>query len=166
MQTNPLALSAIRKATAAMLLAIALPTIANAEETGHAEHGAWDESQKNYFAGFVGGANEGRDEAFAVAIEYERRLNERFGVGAVLEHTYGNLDIWVFAVPLALHSGRWKLYAAPGLEDAGHGSEALLRLGVEYGFHVGDWEISPQFDIDFVDGKEVFVLGVAFGQWF
>jgi hypothetical protein len=166
MHENPLPLSATRKTIAAILLAIAWPTIANAEETAHGEHAAGHESHKHYVAGFIGGADEGRDEGLALAVEYERRLNARWGIGGMLEHTYGDLDTWVLAIPVAFHNGPWKLYAAPGVEDAEHGSEALLRLGVEYGFRSGKWEISPQFDIDFVDGKEIFVLGVAFGQWF
>ncbi len=149
-----------------MLLAIALPMMANAEETAHGEHHAGAESHKHYFAGFIGGADEGRDEGLALALEYERRLSPRFGIGGVVEHTYGDLDTWVYAVPLAYHNGPWKLYAAPGIEDGEHGSESLIRLGVEYGFHRGNWEISPQFDIDFVDGEEIFVFGVAFGRWY
>jgi hypothetical protein len=37
---------------------------------------------------------------------------------------------------------------------------------VEYAFEVGDFEISPQFDVDFVDGDQVLVFGLAFGQGF
>lgn len=143
MHKKPLPLRAIREAISAMLLAIVLSAAASAEESAHGGHDAGHDRHKHYVAGFIGGADEGRDEGLALAVEYERRLNARWGIGGVLEHTYGDLDTWVFAVPLAFHNGPWKLYAAPGVEDAEHGSEALLRLGVEYGFRRGKWEISP-----------------------
>ena len=39
----------------------------------------------------------------------------------------------------------------------------MLRIGVEYGFEAGQWEISPQLDLDFVDGDRIAVLGITFG---
>ena len=120
----------------------------------------------NSLALFVGVTDEGRHQALALGIEYERRLNESFGVGVLAEHTFGDLDFWVYAVPFAYHTGRWKFYIAPGVEDGDHGSESLVRVGGEYAFEVGEWEISPQLDVDLVDGDEVFVLGVTFGKGF
>ena len=149
-------------------LATAMPGEARADDPQSNEerephHGA----EKNVIAGFVGVAFEGtRDEGLALGIEYERRLNQTWGIGALAEHTFGDLDTWVFAVPVAVHNGPWKFYAAPGIEDGEHGSEALVRLGVEYGFHLGRWEVSPQFDVDFVDGEEIYVVGFTFGWGF
>ncbi len=78
--------------------------------------------------------------------------------------------IWIFnvyAVPFAYHTGHLKIFIAPGIEDSDHhGREFLLRLGVEYGFEVGNYEIAPQFDIDFVDGEEVLVLGLVIARRF
>jgi len=39
-----------------------------------------------------------------------------------------------------------------------------VRIGFEYGFEKGAWEISPQLDVDFVDDEEVYVIGVVFGR--
>lgn len=140
------------------------PVMAAEHESGHrAEHGY----HKNLLAGFVGVTHEGRRENGAsLGLEYERRLNAKFGIGALAEHTFGDLDFTVYAVPFAYHAGPWKIYAAPGVEDSDDGSEPLVRLGAEYGFEVGSWEISPQLDVDFVDGEEVVVLGVTFGMGF
>lgn len=122
---------------------------------------------KNVIAGFVGVTHEGRREnAATFGLEYERRLDNRFGVGVIAERAIGELDFWVFAIPFAFHSGPWKVYVAPGIEDGDLGSEDLFRVGVEYGFEVGTWEIAPQLDVDFVDGEEVFVFGVTFGKGF
>lgn len=150
---------------AGLLLSVAAVTPASAQETEHAGH-ATHAYHKNVVAGFVGFAYEGSHDGLALGIEYERRLNSRWGVGAIAEHTSGDFDSWVYAIPVAYHSGPWKFYAAPGIEDGEHGNESMLRLGVEYGFHRGVWEISPQLDIDFVDGEEIIVIGVTFGQGF
>jgi hypothetical protein len=125
------------------------------------------EFHRNYLAVFVGITSEDRREsATTFGIEYERRLSERFGIGGLVEHAFGDLDFTVYAVPFAYHSGPWKLYAAPGIENADHhsGNEFLFRLGVEYGFQVGRYEVAPQFDVDFVNGEEVLVLGITFGR--
>jgi len=144
------------------------PALAQTDEHESASaHEAAGEFHPNLIAFFVGGAHEGsRENGFALGIEYERRLNKSFGVGLLAEHTSGDLDAWVYAVPFAYHSGRWKFYVAPGVEDGEHGSESLVRIGGEYAFEVGSWEISPQLDVDFVDEDEVYVLGVTFGKGF
>ncbi|MEL7450107.1 MAG: hypothetical protein AAFN78_12915 [Pseudomonadota bacterium] len=122
---------------------------------------------KNVIAFFLGGATEERrDKGAAFGIEYERRLGASWGLGLVAERTYGDFDVDVFVVPVAFHSGPWKTYVAPGIEDGPEGSERLIRVGVEYGFEAGRWEIAPQFDFDFVDGERVAVLGVTFGFGF
>lgn len=125
------------------------------------------EFHRNFLAGFIGVTHEDRrDNGLALGIEYERRLNKSFGIGLLAEYTIGDLDFWVYAVPFAYHTGRWKLYIAPGIEDGEGGTESLVRLGAEYAFEVGEWEISPQLDVDFVDGEEVLVLGVVIGKGF
>jgi hypothetical protein len=148
-----------------VLLSLGVASTASAQETGHGGHETGHAYHKNMVAGFFGFAFEGsRDEGVALGIEYERRLNATWGIGAIAEHTFGDFDTWVFAVPLAYHAGPWKFYGAPGIEDGEHGSESMFRLGVEYGFHRGNWEISPQLDIDFVDGEEILVIGLTFGR--
>jgi len=139
---------------------VALPVLANESET-HEEH------HKNLLAVFIGIASEERRESgFALGLEYERRLNARFGIGILAEHTFGDIDATVYALPLALHTGQWKFYVAPGIEDSEFGSESLLRIGGEYGFEVGGWEVSPQIDMDFVDGDSVYVIGITIGKGF
>ena len=151
-----------------ILLAMYAPFV-HGQTTDHEsglDHETTHEFHPNLLALFVGVADEGRDEALALGIEYERRLNKSFGIGVLAEYTSGDLDFWVFAVPFAYHTGRWKFYVAPGIEDGEHGSETLVRIGGEYGFEVGAWEIAPQLDVDFVDGDSVLVLGVTFGKGF
>ena len=111
---------------------------------------------------FLGDTTEDRREGATLGLEFEHRYGARYGVGITAEHVVGDFDTNVLVIPAAVHSGPWKLYAGPGMEYAhGHG-EPLLRLGAEYGFHVGDYEISPQIDVDFVDGERLLVFGLVF----
>ena len=94
-------------------------------------------------------------------------LNESFGIGVIVERTFGDGDFTVVAVPFGYRIDRWKFYVAPGIEDSDeHGTQSLVRLGAEYAFKAGSWEISPQFAVDFVGGHKVLVLGVVFGKGF
>jgi hypothetical protein len=107
-----------------------------------------------------------RDKGLTLGLEYERRLDATLGVGLVAEYVFGDLDFSIFAVPLFIHAGRWKFLIAPGVEDSDLGTEFLLRIGGDYGFEVGRWEIAPGIDVDFVDGDVVPVVGVAIGRGF
>lgn len=153
----------------ALFIAAATPPAA----ADPASHDAMHNAARNYHthtAGiFVGGASDdlGKREGFALGLEYEYRFDRRWGIGFMLEHTYGEMDTWVYVMPIAYHVGRWKLYAAPGVEDGHHGSENMVRVGFEYGIHLDKWEISPQFDIDFVEReRDVFVVGLTFARGF
>ena len=132
-----------------------------AEDAESPEHG---HESKNEIAFFLGATHEGRrDNSPALGLEYERRLNETLGIGALAEFTAGDSDFWVFAVPLTLHAERWKFVFAPGFEyNDGH-TEKLFRLGAGYDFESGGIKITPGLYVDFVGGDGVLIAGVAFG---
>jgi hypothetical protein len=134
---------------------------APSHESAHGSH-------KNVVSLFAGVTHNGRRKnGAALGVAYERLLNESFGIGVFAEHTFGDADFTVYAVAFAYRIDRWKFYVAPGIEDSDeHGTESLVRLGTEYAFEAGSWEISPQVAVDFVDGDEVLVLGVVFGKGF
>ena len=136
----------------------------------HAETHDLEHESHHTIGVFVGNSTEDRREdrrnGATLGLEYEYRYSQNYGVGLVVEHVFGDLDVNVIAAPFAWHRGPWKLYAAPGIET-GHGeSEPLFRVGVEYGFEAGGLEISPQVDLDFVNGERVFVIGVVFATPF
>lgn len=118
--------------------------------------------------GFIGRAQEGRENAPAIGIEYEYRFNERFGIGAVGEYTGDKADFWVLAIPFGFHFGHLKTYIAPGIEKSDEHTEELIRVGAEYAFPISDdgWEIAPQINVDFVDGEEIWVFGVLIAKGF
>ena len=152
--------------TGALLVSSPVYAESDSAHSGDAHHES--SYHKNIIGLFTGitHKNRGTNE-FAVGLEYERRFTEHFGVGAVAEYTGGDADVWIYAVPFAWHTGHWKFYLAPGVEDGHHGSEELVRIGGEYAFHLsGGWEIAPQVNVDIVDSEEVWVFGVVFALGF
>jgi hypothetical protein len=141
---------------------------ASSEHEPASSHGNSHGSHKNVFSLFAGVTHAGRREnGAALGIAYERLLNKSFAIGVLAEHTFGDADFTVYAVPFAFRVNRWKFYVAPGIEDSdAHGTESLVRVAAEYAFVAGSWEISPQLAVDFVDGEEVLILGVVFGKGF
>ncbi len=118
---------------------------------------------ENEIAVFVGIAQEGRDDGWAIGVEYERRIDESLGLGLLVEHTFGDFNTWVFAVPLTLHVEEWKFVLAPGIEEHNGRSENLVRIAVGYEFETSNVKMTPTLNVDFVDDETIFVLGVAFG---
>jgi len=144
-----------------LLIAVAMSSPAAFAQHGEATDGE-GHTPHSTLGVFIGDTTEERRDGLTLGIEYEYRASERFGVGVIAEHVAGNFDTNVFVLPAAYHRGPWKLYAGPGIERGREGEEPLLRLGVEYGFHVGDFEVSPQFDVDFVGGDRLLIFGVVF----
>lgn len=160
MQINGLA--RIFKRLVAALLFCSQASSVIAQETS-AHHGG--EFEPGHVVGvFLGETTEDRRGNFTLGLEYEYRLSEAFGVGLTAEHIGGDFDTNVFVLPVARHYGPWKVYAGPGVERRDGDTEGLVRVGVEYGFHLGEYEISPQIDFDWVDGERLFVIGVVFAR--
>jgi len=143
--------------------------LALADAAEHDAEAAHEESHQyhlNVLGIFLGVTDEGREEAPTLGIEYARRINDSFGIGVIAEYAADDVELWVFAVPFVYYNGPWRLYAGPGVEDGDEGSEFLARIGVEYAFEVGAFEIAPQLNVDFVDGEEVWVAGLFFAKGF
>lgn len=153
------------RACSATLLILFLVPAGSLAQTPQ-EHTGHHKPHANMIGLFAGFTHEGRrDNAVALGLEYERRMLKRLGIGGVAEYTFGDHGFWVFAVPVVPHIGDWKIFAGPGVEDAEH-SEFLVRIGGDYAFRLGNWEVSPKVNLDFVGGDIVPVLGVFFGQGF
>lgn len=156
----------INKILAFGILTLTMSSATFGNEAEEAENG---EERRNSIGVFVGIAEEERREnGIALGIEGTHFFTESFGIGGVLEYTFGDIDALVGSVPLIYRTGRWKAYAGPGFEDgdASEDAEFLVRIGAEYGFEAGPIEIAPQLNIDVVDGDAVLVIGVLFARPF
>jgi len=117
---------------------------------------------------FLGGTHEGSNDAFATGLGYEYRLSNLFGVGGFVEHAKKENHVWTFGVPLYAHPYKgFRFLLAPGLEQEESKNHFLMRTGVAYEVEIGRWSITPEFNIDFVEGgHRGLVYGLSFGYAF
>lgn len=145
----------------AIALAILGPEPAVASDEEHeAEH------SKNVIAGFIGLTHERRENGLALGVEYERRLTDTVGIAVSAERTWGDFDFWVVAVPVYFGGEHWRFGLGPGVEVVEGSTEPLARFVVSYSMEGENLHYAPALAIDFVDGEQVYVLGVAVGFGF
>lgn len=143
----------------ALLSTLLLTTSTAALSAGDAHH---------YPGIFLGYTNAGSETHFTYGIEYEYKFNKSWGLGAIYEETDDAHDgdgITVKLAELFYHPmNNVRIGAGVGKEKIGGSShsEDLYRVSANYEFHVGDFGIEPTFAVDFIDGEEAYVLGVAF----
>ena len=105
-----------------------------------------------------------------LGLEYEYRLNDRWGIGGFYEQTFNGFDIEALGLIGTYHpSSGWKVLGGIGSEGKldSNKSKWLLRAGVGYDFPVGDTTVTPLLAIDWIeDNSSVAYLGVAVGFGF
>jgi hypothetical protein len=138
---------------AALLAVMVCPAFATERE--HEEHEQRVEL-------FLGDADSEGEHGFTVGLIYEYRFTELLGLGGFVEYAGGHHDAWSAGVPLFVHPyGGWRFALAPGFEHRDGEDEFLFRTGVAHEFEVSDrWTVSPEFNVDFVDGEEILVFGL------
>lgn len=136
------------------------------------------------FAGTTG-LEEGGETHFTLGVDYERRLSEVWGVGVVGELIFAHKTEYLFVFPAYFHvTEKLWFQAALGFEvsyhhheeenEGNHGEEThtsketefLLRIGMGYGFEVGEIIITPTIDFDFFRGHRSLVWGISIGKGF
>lgn len=125
-------------------------------ESGHGEdHGHGTESKK-------------RNTDFSIGVDYQYRVHRYLGLGALMDYAAGDLRTTVFAAGAFIRPvGGLQILTAPGFESHAGKRHALFRLGFYYEFPFADrFALTPNFNIDFVNGEQVYIYGVAFGVGF
>jgi hypothetical protein len=147
---------------------------------------------KNDIGIFVGVTDEhGHASEPTLGVDYRRLVAQRWAVGALFDYAGGDLRNAIFAASVTWFPvGRLQLTAAPGVEfhrgrgptvDCGCGGALksedpeqtglfdedaryfLFRLGAGWHFPIGQiYGISPNVNVDFVNGEKVWVYGVNF----
>jgi hypothetical protein len=117
---------------------------------------------------FVGFTNAASETEFTYGIEYEYKFTSTWGLGAIYEKTddahYGD-GVTVKIVELFYHPTQSiRVGIGAGEEKIGGAhphTENLYRLSANYEYHIGDYGIEPTVAIDFIDGEQAYVLGIA-----
>jgi hypothetical protein len=125
---------------------------------------------------FLGGGVEthkGHDDeaGYALGLDYEYRVHEELGFGAILEGL-GSDTIRDYALVLQLNyhpgAGPWRIIAGPGVELLEGEDKLMFRMGGGYGFQLWDgWSLSPEAYVDLIEtGERTYVAGLAIGYGF
>ena len=124
---------------------------------------------------FLGVAHEESSDEFAAGLTYEYRISRLLGVGGFVEHAGEEEGVWTFGVPLLIHPLEGtRFLLAPGWETKEVESEEketeqsfLMRAGIAYEYEVDRWSITPELNVDFIEGgHRVLVYGVSIGCGF
>ena len=124
---------------------------------------------KHHVAVFFGNTHDYHSEdAFTVGLDYEYRLTDLIGAGALIDYAGGDIESTVVGGGLFFHPWRdLRLLGAIGNEHHSGDDEFLVRLGVMYDFFINDWSISPTVDVDLLgSGHQNWVYGIALGRGF
>lgn len=154
-----------------------------------------EEHHMNALAVFVGGTHAEDQTQGTLGVEYERHLASRVGLVLAFEYAGGDFREYILGAGVAVNVnpvGGLIFTVGAGLErqpveeehgeenggdhevevasnGAAEGKESLFvfRLGITYEIELGRrWFLSPQFNLDLVDGETVEVFGVSVGFGF
>ncbi len=104
-----------------------------------------------------------------IGVDYEYRLNDALGLGAIVEYADGELEAWTFLAVVDIHiTPHWIMQIGPGYEHTSKHNLFVARIGTLYEFEFGEgWTLAPQLHYDYHEGDEdAIVWGVAIGKSF
>lgn len=107
--------------------------------------------------------SEGNNSTFG--IDYEFRVSPLLGLGAVIEHAYGELDATTLLAVADIHIYEgFIMQVGPGIEHRESENVFVARAGILYEFEYENFTLSPQLYWDFHrDEANAIVLGIALG---
>ena len=113
---------------------------------------------------FLGATSGSEDTAFTIGVDYQYRISNVFGVGAILDHASGDIKSTLVAPALFLHVKNLSFTVAPGAEFSDDETTMVLRVVAEYEFELSRFSISPAIFYDTERGGDpALVYGLSFG---
>ena len=145
----------------------------------HSDIEAEHEMEHNHVAVFVGGMSpvgNSKVTSLALGLNYERRLNETFGLEVLADFTVGSHErAALFMTGVTYRPFReygLRLMTGPGFEIAEHDGHPLkvsfvYGVGAAWEFHLGKVSIVPAMHADFMgDSKTNITFGISIGTGF
>ena len=160
------------------LLVVTIMAFSQTARANEASHEGSHEFHRHHMALILGNTqSEESSNGPSIGVDYEYRLNQRFGIGGLVEYAGGDFEHLLLVVPLFIHPYKgWLLNVSLGTEvHKEHGDNEedkrtrdwLVRTGVAYQFHVGSrYTIGPEFNVDVSDHETTISYGIAFGVGF
>ncbi len=107
----------------------------------------------------------GGGDSFTAGIDYEYRVNELLGVGAIMERAYGELNATTMLAVADIHfQNGLIMQVGPGFERKDDDNVFVTRLGVLYEFEVENLTFSPQLHWDYHEGEpNAVIAGIGLG---
>lgn len=108
---------------------------------------------------------DGEGDNSTLGIDYEYRVSPLIGLGAVIEHAYGELDATTLLAVADIHIYEgFTMQVGPGFEHRESENVFVARAGILYEFEYENFTISPQLHWDFhQDEASAMVAGFAIG---
>jgi hypothetical protein len=106
---------------------------------------------------------DGSENGASIGLEYVYRISPLFSIGGLGEYAGGDFNSWVIGIPLYIRPyAGWFFRLAPGLEFEDSETNFLFRVGSGYEFELMPrWLLSPEINVDFVDGDTKLVYGLT-----
>lgn len=130
-------------------------------------HGGDHHFHRNHVALFGGIALHDGEVHPVAGLDWCFRITPKFGAMAMAEVMFGQEVAQMYGAGATWHvTEAVRLALVPAVEIQPHHTAFLLRLGAEYGFHVGSLSFGPSAALDYVSGHVIPVFGVAVGSGF
>lgn len=142
------------------------PIQALAAEEHHEEH-TESHYHRHHVGLMLGNTHEEGEDEFTIGLDYEYRFSQYFGIGLIGEYVGEDAREGVGMGLLFIHPYKgFRFLAGAGVKPKAEETKFIWRLGIGYRFHMGNWTIAPEFNLDFTEGRTVEVYGVSFGYGF
>jgi hypothetical protein len=127
----------------------------------------WQE-HPHHLALVVAGTTDEEETAFTLGVDYEYRLAQLVGLGAVVEYAFEDIDALTLIGVADVHVWRgFAIQTGPGVEFIdGESPEFVYRIGGLYEFEFEGFTLSPQVHYDATTGEDAVVYGISFGFGF
>lgn len=143
-------------------LSVSIGKMASAEEAEPISNADYRSERKIEFG--IGYAIKDDEYGPVLAASYNFPVTRSVSVGVLGEYAFGDINEWTFGLPVKFKIGEgWKLTTMPGVERAHGESKFLFRVGVGYEFEMNGSSLTPELNVDFVDGETVFIVGATIG---
>ena len=139
----------------------------SALEGGSTGHHDW-RIEPHHVSVFLGDTLEEGENGATVGLDYEYRVSDLLGLGAVAERAEGDVEATTVLAVADIHiTPQFIVQTGPGWEERKREDFLVYRVGVlyEWVFDNG-MTLSPQLHYDMTDEEDAVVFGIAIGRNF